>query len=53
MDSDGKASKVRCAVKNCRREIDRDKAIEIDGKLYCGICGVAILKSRMELFTGS
>ena len=40
---------VQCCVKNCQKEILIEKAIKIDDKYYCGICGVAIFRSALNL----
>ena len=40
---------VRCCVKNCQKEIPIDKAIIIEDKYYCGICGVAFYRSALNL----
>jgi len=40
---------VKCSVKNCQKEILLDKAIKIDDKYYCGICGVSYYRSALNL----
>jgi hypothetical protein len=40
---------VKCCVKNCQKEITVDKAIIIEDKYYCGICGVAFYRSALNL----
>jgi len=40
---------VKCCIKNCQKEIEIEKAIVIEGKYYCGICGVAFYRSALNL----
>ena len=40
---------VKCCVKNCQKEMPVDKAIIIEDKYYCGICGVAYYRSALNL----
>lgn len=40
---------VKCCVKNCQKEIPIDMAIVIEGKHYCGICGVSFYRSALNL----
>jgi len=40
---------VKCSVKNCQKEISLEKAIIIDDKYYCGICGVSYYRSALNL----
>jgi len=49
MSSIDKEKKVRCSVKNCQKEIEIDKAIKIKGNYYCGICGVAYMRSALNI----
>jgi ribosomal protein S26 len=39
---------VKCCVKNCGKEIPIDQAIVINGKYFCGICGVAYYRSTLN-----
>ncbi len=40
---------VACCVMNCQEEIPIDKAIVIEGKYFCPICGVAYYRSTLNL----
>ncbi len=40
---------VQCSVSNCQKEIEKDKAIIIKDKYFCGICGVAFYRSALRL----
>lgn len=49
-ESDGKDEKVvKCCVMNCQQEIPIEKAIIINGKYFCGLCGVAYYRSNLNL----
>jgi hypothetical protein len=38
-----------CCVINCQAEVPIDKAIVIEGKYFCPICGVAYYRSVLKL----
>ncbi len=40
---------VTCCVMNCQIEVPIDKAIVIEGKYFCPICGVAYYRSFLNL----
>ncbi|MBN1802419.1 MAG: hypothetical protein JW891_12985 [Candidatus Lokiarchaeota archaeon] len=40
---------VTCCVKNCQKEILLKNAIVINGKYFCGTCGVAYYRSALNL----
>jgi len=40
---------VQCCVKNCQKEVPVDKAIVIRDQYFCGICGVAYVRSNLKL----
>lgn len=40
---------VTCCVMNCQAEVPIDKAITIEGKYFCPICGVAYYRSTFNL----
>jgi CTP-dependent riboflavin kinase len=39
---------VKCCVKNCQKSIPIDRAIVIDGKYFCGLCGTAYYRSALN-----
>ncbi len=39
---------VNCCVKNCGKEIAIDRAIVIKGQYFCGICGTAYYRSKLN-----
>jgi hypothetical protein len=41
--------KVTCCVMNCQTEVSIDKAVVIEGKYFCPICGVAYYRSTLSL----
>ena len=44
-----KKNLVRCCIMNCQKQINIDDAIVIEGKVFCGICGVAYYRSRLNI----
>ncbi len=40
-----KEKTVTCCVKNCQAEVPVEKAIVIEGKYFCELCGVAYYRS--------
>ncbi|MFX1503829.1 MAG: hypothetical protein ACFFDH_22900 [Promethearchaeota archaeon] len=40
---------VTCCVMNCQAVVPIDKAIVIEGKYFCPICGVAYYRSVLKL----
>lgn len=40
---------VICCVMNCQREIPIERAIKINDKFFCRICGVAYYRSNLNL----
>ena len=40
---------VKCCVMNCQKEIPIEKAIKIEDKYFCGICGVAYYRSQLNI----
>ncbi|MFX1258642.1 MAG: hypothetical protein ACFFAN_12335 [Promethearchaeota archaeon] len=40
---------VTCCVMNCQAEIPIEKAMKIDNKYFCSICGVAYYRSKLNL----
>jgi hypothetical protein len=47
---DGKEDKVvKCCVMNCQQEIPIEKAIIINGKYFCGLCGVGYYRSNLNI----
>ena len=49
MNNENKIETVKCCVKNCRKEIPKEKAIIIDGQPFCEICGVAYYRSALNI----
>ena len=41
--------RVKCCVMNCQKEIAINKAIVIKGRYFCGNCGVAYYRSRLNI----
>ncbi|OLS12072.1 MAG: hypothetical protein RBG13Loki_4329 [Promethearchaeota archaeon CR_4] len=50
--SEKKGIFLTCNVRNCGASIEFGKEIRIGDKIYCGICGVAKLKSTFAIFDG-
>ncbi len=48
--SEAKGSFLTCSVRNCGALIEPGKEIRIGDKIYCQICGVAIVKSSLPIF---
>jgi len=40
---------VQCCVKNCQKEIPIENAITFKDKYFCGICGVAFVRSSLNI----
>lgn len=40
---------VNCCVMNCQAEIPIEKAIKINDKFFCPICGVAYYRTNLNL----
>lgn len=40
---------VKCCVMNCQKEIPIEKAIKVEDKYFCGICGVAYYRSNLNI----
>lgn len=48
-EENGKQRIVTCCVMNCQAEIPIEKAMVIDDKYFCPICGVAYYRSKLNL----
>ncbi len=44
-----KSEKVSCCVMNCQKEIPIEKAIKLENKFFCPICGVAYIRHTLNL----
>ncbi len=42
------AGYTKCCVKNCQKKIPLDKAIKINEKYFCSVCGVAYYRSFLN-----
>ncbi|MFX1405895.1 MAG: hypothetical protein ACFFC9_16440 [Promethearchaeota archaeon] len=49
MNNHKKQETVICCVKNCQKEISKEKAIFVDGKYFCEICGVNYYRSKLNI----
>lgn len=49
MSKNEEKTRVQCCVKNCQKEIPIDNAIVIKDEYFCGICGVAYIRSNINL----
>ncbi len=49
-ETESNSKKLTCSVRNCGALIDPGKEIRIGDKIYCQICGVAIVKSSLPVF---
>ena len=45
----GELEVVTCCVMNCQVEIPIDKALKINGKFFCPVCGVAYYRSNLNI----
>ncbi|MFX1573823.1 MAG: hypothetical protein ACFFB0_13825 [Promethearchaeota archaeon] len=48
-EEEGTQKIVICCVMNCQEEIPIEKAMLINDKYFCRICGVAYIRSKLNL----